>query len=110
MVRPPRRGRTIAGVQLTAGPVSRPGARPEPTDEATRGDDVIERAITRLRHRGRRRRRLDALLAGATPVLLMAAWQLAAEENWIDPAIRRRHRKLPSLRQVITGAIWTASG
>jgi NitT/TauT family transport system permease protein len=50
-------------------------------------DDVIKQAIASLRRAGRRRRRLDAVLAIATPVGLLAAWQLAAEENWVDPAI-----------------------
>ncbi|HEY6494789.1 MAG TPA: ABC transporter permease subunit [Trebonia sp.] len=63
--------------------VNSPPARPGPSS----ADDVINREVTSLRRAGRRRRRLDVLLAIATPVALLAAWQLAAEQNWIDPAI-----------------------
>ena len=58
-------------------------AKPQPGDE----DEVLKQAVTSLRRTGRRRRRLDTSLAVATPVVLLALWQLAADANWIDPAI-----------------------
>lgn len=50
-------------------------------------NEVISHAITSLRRSERRKRRLDVGLAIATPVVLVALWQLAADENWIDPRI-----------------------
>jgi len=55
--------------------------------DATAGDVVVRQAVESLRRTERRKRRLDLVLAIATPVLLIALWQLAAEEKWIDPLI-----------------------
>jgi NitT/TauT family transport system permease protein len=58
------------------------------TDAGAEGRyEVVRQAVASLRRAERRRRRLDVTLAMATPVLLVALWQLAAEEHWIDPQI-----------------------
>jgi ABC-type nitrate/sulfonate/bicarbonate transport system permease component len=49
--------------------------------------EAIDMAITELRSAERRRRRLDASLAVATPVALIALWQAAADLRWVDPRI-----------------------
>lgn len=50
-------------------------------------DEITGQAIAALRRKGRRDRWRDIGLAIATPAALLACWQLAADENWIDPAI-----------------------
>jgi sulfonate transport system permease protein len=69
-----------------AGPAGTQASAAAPAD-ATAGHEVVRQAVESLRRTERRKRRVDLALAIATPVLLIALWQLAAEENWIDPQI-----------------------
>jgi sulfonate transport system permease protein len=71
--------------RVSTPPTGSHGARHQGADDDE--DGIIGQAIASLRRRERRSRRLDAGLALATPVVLLAAWQLAAGERWIDPAI-----------------------
>lgn len=69
-------------------PVPKPETAPAATPETTETEDeVIGQAVAALGRRVRRSRRLDICLAVATPVILLAGWQLAAREDWVDPAI-----------------------
>ncbi|MHB1534933.1 MAG: ABC transporter permease [Acidimicrobiales bacterium] len=60
------------------------------------GDGLLAVALDDLRRVERRRRRLDLALGIATPVLLLALWELAAESHWIDPRIFTAPSKIAS--------------
>jgi ABC-type nitrate/sulfonate/bicarbonate transport system permease component len=57
------------------------------TGTAAGAGDAIDTAVALLRATQRRRRRLEASLAVATPVSLLALWQAAADLHWVDPRI-----------------------
>ena len=55
--------------------------------EGTEGDGAVGAAVALLRSAERRKRRVDLSLAVATPLSLLALWQVAADLHWVDPRI-----------------------
>jgi ABC-type nitrate/sulfonate/bicarbonate transport system permease component len=55
--------------------------------EGTEGDGAVVAAVALLRSAERRKRRIDLSLAVATPLSLLALWQVAADLHWVDPRI-----------------------
>jgi NitT/TauT family transport system permease protein len=55
--------------------------------EGTEGDGAVGAAVALLRSAERRKRRIDFSLAVATPLSLLALWQVAADLHWVDPRI-----------------------
>lgn len=55
--------------------------------EGTEGDGAVGAAVALLRSAERRKRRVDVSLAVATPLSLLALWQVAADLHWVDPRI-----------------------
>ncbi len=59
----------------------------EATEDCSRQASLVSQATAELRRRERRRRQVDLALAIATPLVLIGAWQAAADLGWVDPRI-----------------------
>lgn len=91
------------------------GTEPKPGADHPRAgseQDVVRQAVESLRRGEWRRRVRDLALAIATPVLLIALWQLAADQNWIDPQIFTPPSRIVSAADSLagTGVLWSDLG